>query len=305
MNDKDMKETAHVRRHVLALIIMSAAMLLAAAPGRAQSDPRNPAPWPGGGIDTENNHRAHTYYYRLPFKHPRIDQQREISLRVLTRGGTTTASLVDNAVAPTRTYLSLGVTSRSPSEQIDLSTSGVVASIAPIVVINVPADVTHWSVMIGDRMVYHAPHAPPHRRTPATTPTPTPTPMPDEGFPVRGPSVPSATTWPGTLSGAVPEGYAPVYYYIDVPGGPVTFSISATTSYSVSVSVQVLDPGSSPPPGDFPLFPPLSLNFSSGSGSPETQTAGPITRTLERGRYVLKVTRESASRASTYSITIR
>lgn len=297
------KERTHVRRHVFALFVVSAAMLLAAAPGRAQSDPRNPAPWPGGGIDVANNHRAHTYYYRLSTRHPRPTQQREISLRVLSRGGTTTATLVDNAVAPTRTYMSLGVTSRSAAEQTDLRTTRFVPAVAPILVVNVPADVTHWAVMVEDRMVNRVQHAPPHGRSPADTRTPTP--APDAGFPMRGPSVPGATAWPGTLSGPVPEGYAPVYYYIDVPGGPVTFSLSASTAFSVSVTVQVLDPGSAPPPGDFPLFTPLLLSFSSGSGNPETQTAGPVTRTLERGRYVLKVTRESASRASTYSITIR
>lgn len=295
------KERTHVRRHVLALLVMSAAMLLAAAPGRAQSDPRNPAPWTGVGVDVDNNHRAHTYYYRLPLKRPRPTQQREITLRVMTRGGTTTATIVDNAVAPTRTYMSLGVTSRSASEQADLRTTRLVPAAAPILVVDVPADVTHWSVMIDDRMVNRVQHAPPHGRTA----TPTPTPAPEEGFPMRGPSVPGATPWPGTLSGTIPEGHAPVYYYIDVPGGPVTFSLSATTAFSVSVTVDVLDPGSAAPPSDFSLFTPLLLSFSSGSGNPETQTAGPVTRSLERGRYVLKVTRESASRASTYSINIR
>ena len=291
-----------MRRTALALLVLSAAMMLAVAPGRAQSDPRNPAPWPGGGVEVDNNHRAHTYYYKLPMKHPRVDQQRQISLRVLTRGGTTTATVVDNAVAPTRTYMTLAVTSRSATEQEDARTTQMVPAIAPILVVNVPAEVTHWAVMVEDTMVYHAPHAPPHGGTPSATPTPTPT--PEAGFPMRGPSVPGATPWPGTLSGAVPVGYAPVYYTIDVPGGPVTFNVSATTSYSVSVRIQVLDPGSAPPPGDFYLVD-QSLSFTSGSGNPETQSAPPLTRTLERGRYVLKVLRESASRASTYTITVR
>lgn len=274
-------------RRVLSAALLLAATLLAAHPGLASEDPNRPTPWSGVGIQRANDGRDHVYYYRLPARTPSLQRAREVTLRVLARGGAVTASLVDRTPGTTRTYLTCTATP-SGSAQADESATSVVRGVAPILVITVPRANAHWSMMVEERMVDQAVRAP--ERTPTSSSVPVP-------------PVPGASEWPGSLSGAIPEGHAPVYYAMDVPGGPVTVSLSVTTPGSATLTWSVLDPNSPAPPGDFPMWT-ASIIAGSPSGNPETTTRPPETRTLARGRYIVKVQMESASRASTFRIDV-
>lgn len=270
-----------------AALLLLITVLLCPGPGAASEDPQRPTPWTGVGIQLANDGRSHVYYYRLPSRRPPLGQAREVTLRVLAQGAAATASLVDRAPAETRTWLTC-TAAPVGAEQADQSATAVVGGMAPVLVIRVPEANTHWAVMVEERMVARAVRAPDRPSSPP---------------PPAGPSVPGATAWPGSLSGPIPEGYAPVYYYLDVPGGPVTVNLSVTTPLSASVTWSVLDPSSPAPPGDFPMWT-VSLVTGSRSGQPETTTNPPETRNLARGRYIVKVQRESASRASTYRIDV-
>ena len=281
------------KRHFTLLIVYAMLSLWTAAPCAAQEDPNHPAPWSGVGLDVTNNGRAHTYYYLLPTRRINLNQIRQVTLRVLARGAAVSAALVDRSPATTRTYFSCTATP-SGSEQAEQSIRGQVRNPSPVLVISVPAATVHWSVMVEDQVVSH-PVISPRIHQPTLSPSPTP----DTSVPV--PPVSDAAPWSGSLGGTIPEGHAPRYYYVDLPGGPVTINMSVTTSLSATVSFQVLDPHSPAPPDDFPAWS-VSLIAGSTTGRPETTTHPPETRTLARGRYILKVQTESASRSSTYNI---
>ena len=275
-----------MRSAIFIALIASALMMLAATPSRAQHDPANPVPWPGGGYQVITDGRPHSWYYRLPVQHPRVNQRREISLRVLSRGAATKVSIVDNATATSRSFCNtswvLGDSGARPFEQVPL--------LAPVLVVSTAAGVTQWSVIVEERMAPRPPIV--HRPGPASTPTPTPTPVPtptptpDGPLPMMGPTEPGAGVWPGTFSGPWSTVNRPMYFYVDHSGGPFTLGVMCTASFSAGVTAYVVDPHATTGL-EYPMD--GTPTVSSGTVTHNQTATAQQTFNLPRGRYVLRV----------------
>lgn len=281
-----------MRSHLLGFLLSLVALLALAAPVLASEDPANPTPWTGVGLDCRNDGRAHVYYYRLAARHVRPPSRRSVKLRVFGEGsGQVVARLQDRAADPTRTYVTCEIAAGTPTFFDATSTSPV--GVSPVLVVQVDASVTRWSVMVEDQNVRAPMRAPDRTPTGPAADAPIP-PVPGGG---------TAAPWPAAgISEIIPEGFQPLYYWRDFSGGTATADMSITTSFSASCTVEVMA-REAPPEAPYSIWT-ASHSCGSTDGNPRTQS-WTDTGSVPAGRYLVRVTRESASRTSSWTLRLR
>ena len=134
-----------------------------------------------------------------------------------------------------------------------------------------------------------------------------PPPVPASGGFPPVPGGGSASPWPSTgLREGIPPGYAPIYYQLDWRGGVMTVESTITTAFNGTVTFEVMSP-TAPPEAAYAIWGP-SHTYVSPDGQRHTSGLYSDMRDIPAGRYLVRVTRESASASSSgasYTLRVR
>lgn len=157
--------------------------------------------------------------------------------------------------------------------------------------------------MVDDQMQARSPvvRHPDSRRSAGDTTPPVPA---SGGFPPV-PGGGSASPWPSTgLREGIPPGYAPIYYQLDWRGGVMTVESTITTAFNGTVSFEVMSP-TAPLEAAYAIWAP-SHTYVSPDGQPHTSGLYSDMRDIPAGRYLVRVTRETASSSgASYTLRVR
>lgn len=275
------------------LLLIAAALFLAPTASYGQNDPRNPAPWDNSGRQLTNPTGAPRALYYWLAATPRQMRADVFEIRASARGrGAMTVRLYSSFGG--RTYTSLSAVPPSPTTQGEATgTARASSKRRYLLEIRMDAGIASGWVIVQRTAEPIRVVRPSPRPSPAPTPSPAP---PPPGGAIDG------TPWPAAgVAEGVPEGHTPVTYVLNVSGGPVTVTIESTTAYSATVTLAVMAPDAAPG-AEYALWSPSNFN-ASPNGNPHRNVTTE-TRTLAAGRYQIRLTRESASRSSTYAVRI-
>ena len=265
-------------------------------------DPLNPAAWTGSLQARNVDARAHTYYFKLPTRLPiSLTSERVVDLRLLVRGtGEARAVVAGSAVGVPR-YLMVVVEGTSASSWTEARATAPTPSVSPVLAVQITPGIAEWSVMVDDQMQARSPVVPGDLLVIPPPPVPA-----SGGFPPV-PGGGSASPWPSTgLREGIPPGYAPIYYQLDWRGGVMTVESTITTAFNGTVTFDVMSP-TAPPEAAYPIWR-SSHTYVSPDGQRHTSGLYSDMRDIPAGRYLVRVTRESASASSSgasYTLRVR
>lgn len=261
-------------------------------------DSSNPASWTGNRV-SRRNRGAHTYYFRLPSRLLSPTQARTLELEVTVRGtvGVGAHAILRGGVLDFKVRVPSG-SSTATSMRV-----GSITVSSPVVVLQVDDGVEQFSMVGADRLVHQAPTLPPREIHPRPVPSASPTAM-DDSLPPALPPVPgghAAQAWPAAgLSGAIPPGYADVYYYLRWGGGTMHLE-STVTGTQGQVNFAPLAGGSSP----YDLWT-FAHTYMSPDGAPHTSPVHVEEHALAAGWYVVRVQAMTVSSSpARYTLRIR
>jgi hypothetical protein len=267
-------------------------------------DPLNPAAWTGSLQARNVDARAHTYYFKLPTRLPRsLTRERVVDLRLLVRGTGEARAVVARSAVGVPRYLMVVVEGTSASSWTEARATAPTPSVSPVLAVQITPGIAEWSVMVDDQMQARSPvvRHPDSRRSAGDTTPPVPA---SGGFPPV-PGGGSASPWPSTgLREGIPPGYAPIYYQLDWRGGVMTVESTITTAFNGTVSFEVMSP-TAPLEAAYAIWAP-SHTYVSPDGQPHTSGLYSDMRDIPAGRYLVRVTRETASSSgASYTLRVR
>lgn len=262
-------------------------------------DPLNPAAWTGSLQARNVDARAHTYYFKLPTRLPiSLTSERVVDLRLLVRGTGEARAVVARSAVGVPRYLMVVVEGTSASSWTEARATAPTPSVSPVLAVQITPGIAEWSVMVDDQMQARSPVVPGDLLVIPPPPVPA-----SGGFPPV-PGGGSASPWPSTgLREGIPPGYAPIYYQLDWRGGVMTVESTITTAFNGTVTFEVMSP-TAPPEAAYPIWRSSHI-YVSPDGQRHTSGLYSDMRDIPAGRYLVRVTRESASASASYTLRVR
>ena len=266
-------------------------------------DPLNPAAWTGSLQARNVDARAHTYYFKLPTRLPiSLTSERVVDLRLLVRGTGEARAVVARSAVGVPRYLMVVVEGTSASSWTEARATAPTPSVSPVLAVQITPGIAEWSVMVDDQMQARSPVV--RHPTPGDLLVIPPPPVPASGGFPPVPGGGSASPWPSTgLREGIPPGYAPIYYQLDWRGGVMTVESTITTAFNGTVTFEVMSP-TAPPEAAYAIWAP-SHTYVSPDGQRHTSGLYSDMRDIPAGRYLVRVTRESASASASYTLRVR